>query len=391
MAVQSLTQEQMLQVCGQAPGWVEPDECVWLFEAAAQIRPGGSWAEVGYGQGRSILAAGLGLPQGCRLIAVTHKSGNVQQAPIGDKWAEQCARTVQRLRELRPDLKIIVVAGDSLDAWQNVADGEVDFVFLHASRNSDWISAQLKIWRPRITAQGCLSGHGWGRTEWQGMTRAVLETLAGVSSGAGSIWCWKAAQPLDETWALPRLSVIVTTTGRTSLPATLASIRAQRLLEGDEILLVHDGQAGIQTIIAWDQARLPGQIVVLPTGPHGDWGALARTTGQMRASGSHLLWQDDDDVYLPGAFDVIRREIVRSPQDILLFRLAYPGGKLLWRAPVIQCRNVSTQMYVIPRAARLGRWGSHYQGDFQFIQTTIAANPDRHIRFVDKPTVMYSR
>jgi hypothetical protein len=103
------------------------------------------------------------------------------------------------------------------------------------------------------------------------------------------------------------------------------------------------------------------------------------------------VWQDDDDVYLSGAFDVMRREIIRSPDDILLFRLAYPGGRLLWKVPVIQCRNVSTQMYVVPRAAKLGHWGSHYQGDFQFIQTTVAANPDRQVRFVDKPTVMYSR
>jgi hypothetical protein len=48
-------------------------------------------------------------------------------------------------------------------------------------------------------------------------------------------------------------------------------------------------------------------------------------------------------------------------------------------------------MYVIPRTARMGTWGRHYQGDFQFIETTIAANPDRQVRFVDKPTVMYSR
>ncbi|HEY2252846.1 MAG TPA: glycosyltransferase [Planctomycetaceae bacterium] len=380
----------MLSICGEAPGWVKPEECLWLFEAAAQIKPEGAWVEVGYGPGRSFLAAGLGLPEGCRLIGVIQPQENLPQHAADPGSTAPCERTVNRLRELRPDLDITVVGGDSQSALPNIAADSIACVFVQASRNPAWIAAQLQTWQSRITPQGCLSGHGWGRPEWHGLTRAVAESLPGVSSGAGSIWTWKPVSPLAAA-DTPRLSVIVTTTGRDSLPATLASIRAQRLLDGDEVLLVHDAEAGIKSIIAWDQAQLPGQMLVLAGGPHGDWGAAARTAGQVRARGSHLLWQDDDDIYLPGAFDVIRREIAGSPDDILLFRLAYPGGKLLWRFPVIQCRNVSTQMYVVPRAAQLGKWGSHYQGDFEFIQTTVAANPDRRVRFVDKPTVMYSR
>lgn len=387
----TLTREQLLHVCGQTQGWVQPDECVWLFETAEQIKPGGSWVEVGHGQGRSFLAAGLGLSEGCRLIAVVPNQEDLQPEPVREMFTEQRDKTLQRLREHRPNLEIVIKTSNSPDSVPDIADGPIDFVFVQASHNPAWISDQVKTWSSRISAQGCLAGHGWGRPEWHGLTRAVAESLPGVSSGAGSIWSWKAPTPLEITAETPRLSVIVTTTGRDSLPATLASIRAQRLVDGDEVLLVHDGEAGIQSIIAWDQARLPGQMIVLSAGPHRDWGAAARTAGQVSAGGTHLLWQDDDDVYLPGAFDVIRREIANSPADILLFRLAYPDGKLLWRFPGVQVRNVSTQMYVVPRAAHLGRWGSHYQGDFEFMQTTVAANPDRRIRFVDKPTVMYSR
>src|SRR5260370_773185 len=151
----------------------------------------------------------------------------------------------------------------------------------------------------------------------------------------GTIWTWTPPVPLPEKAALPRLSVIVTTTGRASLQETLASIRSQRLIEGDEVLLVHDGEAGATTVAAWDQAGLPGKMVVLTAGPHRDWGAAARTVGQSMAKGTHLLWQDDDDQYLPGAFDVIRREIIASPADILLFRMVYPDGRVLWTGPAI--------------------------------------------------------
>lgn len=288
-------------------------------------------------------------------------------------------------------MPIDVVSADPATAADGFENQSIDVVFLPASRERAWLAAQLEIWRIKIAAHGRLSGSGWGLMECPSVTQAVAEALPGVSSGAGSIWTWTHSEPSEDPARMPRLSIIVATTGRASLPKTLASIRSQRLLDGDEILLVHDGEAGAPAVIAWNQARLPGQMLILANGPHRDWGAAARTAGQVRARGSHLLWQDDDDVYLPGAFDVIRREIVLTPEEILLFRLAYPSGRLLWKIPVIQCRNVSTQMYVIPRSARLGQWGSHYQGDFEFIETTVAANPGRPIRFVDKPTVMYSR
>src|SRR5436190_4368849 len=248
MAKPKLTREQMLQVCGQVQGWVQPEECVWLFEAASQIRPGGSWVEVGYGQGRSFLAAGLGLSEGCRLIAVGQNQEDLPPDPVREMFAEQREITLQRLHEHRPDLEIVMTSGDPPNPLPNVADGPIDFVFVQASHNPGWIASQLKTWSSRITAQGCLSGYGWGRQEWRGLTRAVAESLPGVSSGAGSIWSWKPPTPLEVTPETPRLSVIVATTGRDSLPATLASIRAQRLVDGDEVLLVHDGEAGIQSI-----------------------------------------------------------------------------------------------------------------------------------------------
>lgn len=381
----------MLEICGQTPGPLRADECLWLFETAAAVRPGGHWCEVGFGPHQAFLAAGLGLPDNSALTCVIHPLAGLQPLRPNDALMEQCNRNLRRLQELRSDLRIQIVTAHPQDAVLAMENETIDVVFLQACRDPKWISDQLAVWRPKICASGRLSGHGMGRLEWPGVTPAVAESLPGVSSGAGTIWSWTSSPPFDDSSPLPRLSVIVATTGRASLAKTLASIRSQRLLEGDEVLLVHDGEPGIQAIIAWDQARLPGQMLVLATGPHHDWGAAARSAGQVRACGSHLLWQDDDDVYLPGAFDLIRREIVASPEDILLFRLAYPSGRLLWRVPIIQCRNVSTQMYVVPRAAQLGKWGTHYQGDFEFIETTVAANPGRPVRFVDKPTVMYSR
>ena len=386
-----MTQDDMLRVCGQVPGWIQTDECVWLFEAASRLNAGQSWVNLGPWQGRSLLAAGLGLPSDCRFMSVGYLLELPEKLSSTIHPAEESVRNINRLRELRPELAIDVSAGDMPDAADQIDDASMSVVFIDGCRDYESVSRQIEAWRPKIAAGGRLAGHGYGRNDGLGVTRAVALSLPGVSSGMGTIWTWTPPAPPVESAVLPRLSVIVTTTGRATLPATLASIKSQRLIEGDEILLVHDGEAGAATVVAWDKANLPGQMVVLAAGPHRDWGAAARTAGQSMARGTHLLWQDDDDSYLPGAFDVIRREIVTAPDEILLFRLVYPDGRVLWKEPDIVRKNVSTQMYVVPRTARLGTWSPQYWGDFDFLQSTVNANPGRPVCFVDKPIVMYSR
>jgi hypothetical protein len=53
--------------------------------------------------------------------------------------------------------------------------------------------------------------------------------------------------------------------------------------------------------------------------------------------------------------------------------------------------NVSTQMFCVPRTATLGKWGTRYEGDYDFIASTVAANPGSEVRFVDIPIVRYGR
>jgi hypothetical protein len=381
----------MLHVCGQVPGWIQTDECIWLFEAASRLKTGQTWVNLGPWQGRSLLAAGLGLPSQCCLRTVGYPLDLPANLSSTIQPAEESVRNINRLREFRPDLAIDVSGGDMPDAIHRIGDASIGVVFVDGCRDFESVTAQIAAWRSKIAEGGRLAGHGYGRPDGLGVTRAVALSLPGVASGMGTIWTWTPPAPLAENVQLPRLSVIVATTGRDTLPATLASIKSQRLIEGDEVLLVHDGKAGTATVAAWDHAGLPGQMVVLSAGPHRDWGAAARTAGQSMGKGTHLLWQDDDDWYLPGAFDVIRREIVTAPEEILVFRLVYPDGRVLWKDPAIVWKNVSTQMYVVPRTARLGQWGPQYWGDFEFLQSTVNANPGRPVCFVDTPIVMYSR
>jgi hypothetical protein len=130
-----VSREQMLHVCGQASGDLRPYECIWLYEAAARLRPGGHSVELGYGQGRPFLAAGLGLPSDCRLLGVSQVAEGSSN-PLGMCSSEESLRNVARLHELRPDLRITA--------------GDADLVFVQASQNVDWMTAQLEVWRSKL-------------------------------------------------------------------------------------------------------------------------------------------------------------------------------------------------------------------------------------------------
>lgn len=169
------------------------------------------------------------------------------------------------------------------------------------------------------------------------------------------------------------LSIIVPTMGRPSLLDTLISIESQ-LGNEDEVLIITDGttpQAGMITSLFDKRFKL-----MESSGPALDWGATPRNYGIDHAHGSHLAFMDDDDVYLPGAFDAFRRAIVTAPDQPHIFRM-YREGCILWQFQVVRGANVSTQMYLIPNLpGRVGRWTTCYDGDWYFLLDTLRSYPE---------------
>lgn len=152
--------------------------------------------------------------------------------------------------------------------------------------------------------------------------------------------------------AQPTLTVIIPTIGRTTLPRTLESIDTQDTTPGDQTLVIFDDP------------------------PHDDWGAWARTQGMRKARGDFLLFMDDDDEYLPGAFDAVRASVRRAPDRAHIFRMvrAHPFGDVIWtRKNLARPGQVSTQMIVVPNDRnRMGTWTNRYEGDFDFLTSTLA-------------------
>jgi glycosyltransferase involved in cell wall biosynthesis len=156
-------------------------------------------------------------------------------------------------------------------------------------------------------------------------------------------------------------SVIVGTAGRKTLARTLRSITSQ-LEPGDELFVLRDDS--------------------------GDAGDTPRNQTMHRAAGSHLLFMDDDDVYLPDAFAKMRRFADDNPGRIGIFRMEYTTGPKRWRVPELKNRNVSTQNFLVPNVpGKLGVWEHRgtVHGDYTFIDETARLQGDPI--FVDEVTV----
>jgi len=167
-------------------------------------------------------------------------------------------------------------------------------------------------------------------------------------------------------------SVIVPTAGRRSLVGTLASI-AEQLEPGDELLL--------------------------RCSRDGDFGNAARQSLLERASGTHLVFMDDDDQFSKDAFAVMRSFARDHPGRIGIFRMRMRSGRVLWREPTLRRTNVSTQMFCVPNVeGRLGSWTTSsesaqerrpgYLADFRFIAETASLQGEPVFR---KEIVAYNR
>ncbi len=179
-----------------------------------------------------------------------------------------------------------------------------------------------------------------------------------------------------------RLSIVVPTVGRPTLQQTLRSIIDTGFRSNvDELLVVSDGPSPeAEKILSFYKDWIDGRITVVPVTKM--VGQAQKNVGLDKASGSHVLVMDDDDTYSPGAIDCIRKVISEKPDRPHLFKMLACSPRHsyghCWRSKDIVCGNVGTPMVVAPNVpGRVGRFGNHYGGDFDYVRATVNMYPEK--------------
>ncbi|MEK0431707.1 MAG: hypothetical protein RL139_1511 [Gemmatimonadota bacterium] len=184
--------------------------------------------------------------------------------------------------------------------------------------------------------------------------------------------------------ALPGLTVITPTQGRETLTRLLDSVAANGLGENpqDEHLVVIDAHGMADHEVARIQSTVGAygprwRAIRHDAGGH-TWGHCEGNVGiEAARAGNYLTFNDDDDIYAPGAFAAIRQAIaddaVQGGPRVHIFRFTS-----YWRAVLPEGRNVARghiggHCLVVPNVdGKVGRLGHQYDGDFDLIDSTLA-------------------
>ena len=123
-----------------------------------------------------------------------------------------------------------------------------------------------------------------------------------------------------------------------------------------------------QTISSALEQLMPYDQLIVDLAP-GAWGYPSRDRMCQQAQGDFLMFMDDDDEYLSGAFQIVRDRIGEDRECLHIFRGNWTDRSPLWAVPEVKEDNVSTQLIAVPRdLARATAWGTRYAGDFDFIK-----------------------
>jgi glycosyltransferase involved in cell wall biosynthesis len=151
---------------------------------------------------------------------------------------------------------------------------------------------------------------------------------------------------------------------------------AWQLGKEDEVIVVGDTCDGPLPMVEHLVSTYDVRFQYLPhdAGGYHDFGHSQLNYGIARARGEWIHCNDDDDVWLPGALDVMRAGALTAGGAPLLFRfVSYVGGMIIWAQRGRLERNwIGGHCLVAPNDQdKLGKWAPDYTGDFDYIEQTV--------------------
>lgn len=147
----------------------------------------------------------------------------------------------------------------------------------------------------------------------------------------------------------------------------------QGLIPGDDILVVGDGYHEPTKRIV-EMFGPPFRYVA--TRQTRDWGHSQANYGLQNVKGDYIIAQDDDDIFLPRAFDEVRDIVSKfSVPHPIIGRVMTPFLGILWSAPGVE--PLDGHCLVIPNdKKKVGYFGIEYEGDQKWLRAALESYDD---------------
>ena len=167
------------------------------------------------------------------------------------------------------------------------------------------------------------------------------------------------------------ISILISTIVNDSLIDMLNSLKYQ-LSECDYLYIIVDGfdhHNKVKQIISNFNDYVYNLEIIYENDNLGYWGHGVRNKYQKELKGDYILHADDDDIYIEGSIDIIKKSIAKNIGKMLLFKFYhnYKKNEYYWKYPIIKLNNIGTPCGAIPNIPEnMGRWEYKYGGDYNF-------------------------
>jgi hypothetical protein len=174
----------------------------------------------------------------------------------------------------------------------------------------------------------------------------------------------------------PSIAVVIGTIGRPTLEDTLESIKAQGLRAGDQVIVVRDSfeDPDDMRLVQGRVERFGPQFQYAEYDAGYHYNGVEQTNhGLTLATADVVLSLGDDDIYVDGAFEQLRRAMAPDVLRPVLFRFLAPWRVLLWDQPRMKRSHISGQCMAIPRPWQVPQpTGRYPEVDFEWMEAMLA-------------------
>jgi hypothetical protein len=370
-------------------GWFSVAEASVLYRAAVDAigkLPDDAVVEIGSYHGRSTVVLAQAVIDSHptqKVIAIDPHEGSLTGLRTEPSWDA----FNRNMKESGVDDMVTAIRKSSQDIdWA----APISVLFIDGLHDEASVFLDYARFGKFVSAGGIVAFHDYSNPDYPGV-RIVVDRL--LESGKLLMLRRPSGRDPHDTLAICRkqaqISIIIPTCGRPSLERALNSVANNGGLILDEIIVVGDGpQPAARQILDCFHA-IPFSYA--EHGPTRVNGIAQRNFAMPLATGTHLAFLDDDDEYVNGGVSAIRAAANQNPGRVLVFKeeskvARHPWG-VVWKDKEVRNGNVGTQGIVVPNVrGRIGVWGNHYQGDYDFLRSTVDLYPnkDADVVWVDK-------
>jgi hypothetical protein len=223
------------------------------------------------------------------------------------------------------------------------------------------------------------------------LTRSVNKHLADLNYDQLKSLCEQTLscihQFIDSFTIKPQLlsfTVFLTTIGRPTLRRMLNSL-VNQLTALDYLYIAIDGEdsvADTKSILSDYEGKWQCHLIIIEHKTNlGYWGHSLRNYYQKQLEGDYILHADDDNIYVDGAFDLIRKLVIHR-YHLYVFQVEINKGHIVPQPDQIEINNIDTACGVVANLPHyFEEWKLCRGGDYNFWSSTAKHFHDSHIHF----------